>query len=324
EALIFSMNIYDLINGSGVEGNQKALLEQFFQEIHWIEKEFSFDRKISHKELMEKVNQYTRSLFETREQFISVMNIFIDYIIDSDFLETQKTIKKGRGKSKYKCQVDKIYDSVEMKVKLLKFLQGTKDGKRRTEIANHFNISLNSIDKRLTELQSRENHILGTKVQIELERSTNSYNSTVHPIFLTLNLSELYMLLGILKRQEKSIAGNEVRKIITDIVSQLIDYAKGILKNSGIDMDGYVDDETRSFRNESSHSRLINLMKSGNRIILHLYAETTPRIGVLKHNTTSNKEFLFKPDNGDPIYLDSAEIKEVVDLFSIKSVYFRS
>ncbi len=316
------MTLKKYIDEFGFEEKQKQVLEQFFIQISWIEKEFSVVDKINHKDLMKNVSAYARDLFNTRELFITAINLLIHDLIDSDLIEVKVIKNKRQSNLKLLCQVDKIYDSIEFKVKLLKFLQGKKEGIRREEIARYFNVSEYTIGKRLLELQSTENHILGTKVKIELKRKTNSYNSTVHPIFLALNLSEVYTLLGILIQQEPSISGGTARSMTSDIVSQLTDYAKDILKDSGIDLDKYSTNDDRSFRNESKNL-CDYLMKTGKKIILHRYGDVPPLVGKLTRSHEIGDCYLFKTENGDLISLESSEIKAIIESDSKESAFLR-
>lgn len=174
-----------VFNKEGVES-----LDLFLSHLAWECREVSTEKKLNHKYLMQKTREYARTLFDDREIFIRSMNDLVGKLDEQNFLDIT-----NNPATRLKCQIDKIYESSEMKVKLLKYLQGRGKGKQRDEIADHFNISLTSLTERVQELRSPDNHILGTRIQIDLERGTNLYDSTVHPLFLALNLSEVYGML---------------------------------------------------------------------------------------------------------------------------------
>ncbi|MFA5546209.1 MAG: hypothetical protein WDA14_11225 [Sphaerochaetaceae bacterium] len=305
------MNFYQLIREIGLDQNQIDSLNPFFHHAALDMKDFSISNKLKHDDLMRKVREYAKTLFEDREVFISSMNSLIVELIEKDLL----LVEKNQSKDKMRCQVDKIYDSTEMKVKLLKFLQGSGQGKQRTEIATHFNISENALADRIQELRSPHNQILGTRIKIELERKTNLYDSTVHPLFLALNLSEVYgMIIGLMKA-EQFVPGDTVTNIIKDLVCQLTDYAKDILKESGLDIDAYTTDGPRSFRNESPKNRYYHVMKAGSLCRLLLYEGGDPLLGKLKPNLDHGKEFIFHPQDGDtPLQLDCSDIKDLIEI----------
>lgn len=304
------MRLHHLIRNLGLDDDQIRSLEAFLKYKGWEEKEVSSTSKIKHKDLMSEVRIYGRTLFDGREAFIASMNALIEYLIEKDFL----LVTKNSTGAKLKCQIDKIYDSTEMKIKLLKYLQGRGRGKRREEIAEHFNISENSLGKRLQELQDKDNHILGTKIKIELERATNQYNSTVHPFFLALNLSEVYGMLTTLMKAEASVPGGTMTDIIKDIVSQLTDYAKGILKDSGLDIDSYDTDVPLAFREESPKNKYYHAMKSGSICRLWLFDSAETLVGRLKFNRDGGREFIFYPeDGGNPLPLDCDDIKDLLE-----------
>ncbi|WP_320123019.1 hypothetical protein [uncultured Sphaerochaeta sp.] len=259
---------------------------------------------------MDRVRRFARTRFEDRELFIKSMNNFIDEMNDRELLLNESV--EGR---KLHCQIDKIYESSEMKIKLLKYLQGRGKGKRRDDIAEHFNITKHSVDKRIQELQSRDNYILGTKIQINPERATNIYDSTVHPLFLALNLSEVYGMLTSLIQAEMSVPGGTVTDIIKDVVSQLTDYAEGILKDSGLNIDAYHTDVSRAFRNESPKNKYYHAMKTGSVCMLRLYKSEDSLVGTLKPNMNPGNDFFFYPKGGGaPIPLACDDIKELIEI----------
>jgi len=202
-----------------------------------------------------------------------------------------------------------------MQIKLLKYLQGTGDGKTRSEIASYFNITERALSDRVQKFMHPDNHILGTNVQIEVKRRTNLYDSTAHPIFLALNLSEVYSLLSHLIKIDNSLsssalsADESIKNIIIDIISQLTGYAKNILRQAELDVDAYKTDEPRKFRNETEENEYYKNMKIKHIYRMWIKGNKDFLEGSLQVNTGTGKEFIFYPsDNKMPIQLDWDEI----------------
>ena len=115
------MELRQMIKGLELDDTEVKTLESFLHHVAWDVKEVSSSNKLKHKELMRKVREYARTIFEDREIFIRSMDALISELIQKDFLLVDKKKSKDEGKEKsrekLKCQVDKIYDSTEMKVK---------------------------------------------------------------------------------------------------------------------------------------------------------------------------------------------------------------
>jgi len=74
--------------------------------------------------------------------------------------------------------------------------------------------------------------ILGVKIKIESKHQGSQkhyYKSTVHPIMLALNLSELYALLKLLENAMLQSRGEVYRHIFEQVYSQITDYAEGLI-----------------------------------------------------------------------------------------------
>ena len=186
--------------------------------IAWVQSHRSETNKV--------IRSFAHQFFDDRENIVTSINHFMAHL-------------KQYGLS-YEgdlfCQVDKIYRGDEIKIKLLKYLQ--KPRGTREKIADHFNMSSNAINNHLTELQDGC-FILGSRVKIAPSRGTNEYDSTVHPVFLALNLSEIYTLTVALKSfTSKSVFSDTANDIADDVYRQLTEYGKEIIdkraKEAGI------------------------------------------------------------------------------------------
>lgn len=74
------------------------------------------------------------------------------------------------------------FEKYERMIEILKYLH--EGPKTREEIATNFNISIENLNDDLKELQNGDYSFLGYKMQIDLKRGENTYDSTIHPIFL--------------------------------------------------------------------------------------------------------------------------------------------
>ena len=126
---------------------------------------------------------------------------------------------------------DKVHSSDEIKIELLKLTQtGNPEGNHqsRDELAAALFMSPEALKPHLKKLQQGMN-LLGSHVKIELAHSDNVYDSTIHPIFLALNLTEVNFLVNCLRLQFR---GSEFEKIADDIAAdvyrQLSDYGKRV------------------------------------------------------------------------------------------------
>ena len=118
----------------------------------------------------------------------------------------------------------------ERRIEILKLLHGKK--MRIGEIAEYFNVDERTIRSDVDELREGLN-ILGSVFKIESKHEGSQhhfYQSTVHPLVLGLNLSELLMLLKLLEEKSEAAGGEVYQNIFDSIYSQLTDYAEKILK----------------------------------------------------------------------------------------------
>lgn len=295
------MTIQNAIKESELTSEQKILLTNFFYEISWEKKDIKIIEKNNFKDFKKLVNEYAINNFEIREEFITAINFFMEsYFNEENF-----------------CKHEDVTNSTEFKIKLLKYLQG--GGKRREKIAKHFNISERSLSNRISELQSVDNQILGTKIHIEIERGSNNYNSTVHPIFLALNLSEVYGLLLTLENAEDSIYGETLKDIKSDIINQLTEYAKTILQNSDLNIETDTKKE-KHFRNESIKTQLLHNMKKGELCLVNLKNKKKLIKGIIIPHSNSN-DYIIKTANKE-VQFKVGDVIEILDFKTKKKIYY--
>lgn len=125
----------------------------------------------------------------------------------------------------------KILEPFARKVEILKLLQGRE--MRTSEIAEYFGVDERTIR---TDMQALRDgiDIFGIKIKIESKhpgKQKHFYKSTVHPIFLALNLSELFALLKLLENAILQDRGEIYKHIFDQVYSQITDYAEGLIAN---------------------------------------------------------------------------------------------
>lgn len=121
-----------------------------------------------------------------------------------------------------------VYRREEILVLLLKYLQGRPENGTRTReaIADYFSTSTNTINNYINDLHNGTS-IFGEPVITNFARQTNEPESSVHPVFLPLNLVEIYSMLSLLKEQgDKDIRARIVHVLADKIFEQLTPYAK--------------------------------------------------------------------------------------------------
>ena len=130
------------------------------------------------------------------------------------------------------CSPNNIYCRVEKEIYLLKRLQaGEDEGKsnKRDILAEKLGLSTRTLSDEIQRL-NYEHDLLGSTIEIgNLRHGKNTYDHTIHPVFLALNLTEIYFITVILpklvKRSNQSIKDTALN-IAGDIYRQLSEYAK--------------------------------------------------------------------------------------------------
>ena len=165
-----------------------------------------------------------------------------------------------------------IYDKPERLVELLKYLQS--GGKTREEVAVNFGVTVETLRDDLRTLEDGY-ELLGQRMQIKLDRDTFTYDSTIHPIFLPLNLTEIAALTIGLKMKEKTdpVFGEIYADLADGIHSQLSPYAQAALEPLARENNLLFFRQSGDYRSEADYfseilpekrrSRLAYLWKSG-------------------------------------------------------------
>jgi len=129
---------------------------------------------------------------------------------------------------------EKMYRHDEACVLLLKHLQPVPGRNRytRDDIAEHFLTSNRTIGEYIRALQPMVDEelsakIFGQVVRLDPARTTNIPESTTHPLFLPLNMVELYTLVDMLVQHSKDeVEGRIVQSVLKRTLDQTTGYAR--------------------------------------------------------------------------------------------------
>lgn len=151
----------------------------------------------------------------------------------------------------------------ERMIEMLKFLQEGK--KTREDIAEHLCQSITTINADLKKLQDGYS-LLGHHVQIAVKRRENTYESTIHPVILPLNLSEVYALtVGLKMLKDNNLFGATYDYLADYIYDQLSEYGKKRMGEKALGVKvGFREGRPREYRLESE------ILKKG-RELMFLY-----------------------------------------------------
>ena len=121
-----------------------------------------------------------------------------------------------------------MFEKHERRIEILKLLQGKE--MRISEIAAYFEVDERTIRSDINALRDGLD-IFGVKIRIESRHyyegnPRHRYKSTVHPIMLALNSSELFALLKLLENAKMQITGEVYGHIFDMVYSQITDYAE--------------------------------------------------------------------------------------------------
>ena len=133
------------------------------------------------------------------------------------------------------------------------------------EIAEHFGRTESSIQKDLRELREGIT-VMGAEIRIG-ERYRNRrkvYTTTVHPVFLPLNLAELYLMtIQLVEDTKGSVFHAEYRAVAERIWGQMSDYARSRLEPMNRDGLAAAGNRFREERPDSLRGRTLHALKSG-------------------------------------------------------------
>lgn len=196
-------------------------------------------------------------------------------------------------------------DVLERRLEIAKYLH---EPHTPAEIRERFDISEETVKKDLKALREGL-EVFGTTIELDEQRKGRKkyYKTTMHPIFLPLNLTEVYAMTAYL---EQHISPNEpnsmvIKTVIDRIKAQLSDYAWGKLYEGRIRPDQenyYVSDQDLA---ESREGIRTYLEKSGRQC--KFFYNGRPYYGKI----TRNRKILL--DNGEYLDADLRHVEFIID-----------
>jgi hypothetical protein len=236
----------------------------------------------------------------------------VDFVLDEAF--------KLEVMNKYERQVD-----------LLKTLNS---GKTKVELEQYYSLSRKPLEKDIDELVMGT-RILGQKVKIrdiKREHKAITYQSSIHPIFMPLNLTEVYYLtvgLKMLSNERDTIMGQTLENISNRVYCQLSDCARKKIDKKAIESgisfpyeeeleryNGCWDEEEMA--RDNLRSTLAYIWKAGIQCTIHLKneaMEVIPNI-YIAYDISTNEVFLKEsPEGNRKRKLDIDEILDIKYLY---------
>lgn len=203
---------------------------------------------------------------------------------------------------------------LERRIEIVKLLQGTE--LRTGDLANHFGVAEERTIRADLEALRNGLDVFGTIIQIESKHYDGNprqyYKSTVHPIMLALNLSELFALLKLLENSEDYLCSDIYRHIFDCVYSQMTPYAEvhiaGKLKRRYKKADVIRNmPEEEAFRKNRDY-QLIYWQKSGRSIEITYLKDGKPVTANARLKDLQGKKIEAMFDDGTSLWLDYGDV----------------
>lgn len=244
------------------------------------------------------LDNYVKSLRTGKESTRKIIVKFYDYLMNKegfDYIESDLYNKD-------------FYGAVfERQLEIAKFLHKKRSTK---EISDYFCISERTVRKDLQELEEGIT-VFDTTIQISKEKIGREYYyiTTLHPIFLPLNLTEVYALTVYLNKEINDSNPNKtiVKNISSRIKGQLSEYAMERLFPDDIEdevKNYYIDDEDLAKQREGIR---MYLMKSG--VMCKFIWKDTEYRGKI------DRDYNIVLENGEYLAADIDEIDFIIEGF---------
>ena len=236
------------------------------------------------------IDEHVCKLKARRETIRKTMVDFFDYINEATLLSDKR-----------------FYDyPLERQIEIAKYLHIPRSNE---DIEKEFDISE---ETRKKDLQALRNGIefMGATIKIEEERKGRKkfYRSTMHPVFLPLNLTEVYALTSYLPRQLDCTSANKgvIDNLARRIKSQLSDYAYDKLfpgERHAESSNDYINDEEYANRRTNT---LMYLSKTGERC--RFIWRSNEYYGRVKY---SGEKHIIQLDDGSILDADVEKLGEI-------------
>jgi hypothetical protein len=220
-----------------------------------------------------------------------------------------------------------VMNKYERQVDLLKTLNS---GKTKVELEQYYSLSKKPLEKDIDELVMGT-RILGQKVKIRDIRRDHkaiTYQSTIHPVFMPLNLTEVYYLtvgLKMLSSEHETIMGQTLENISNRVYCQLSDSARKKIDKKAREADvsfPYEEEVERynvcwdeeEMARDNLRSTLAYIWKAGIQCTIHLkneVMEVIPDI-YIAYDISTNEVFLKESPEGNR--KRKLDIDEILDI----------
>lgn len=244
--------------------------------------------------LYDEIHSFSEQLFDEKEDFIRELNQFLSAL----------------GFGEHFCSIEKFRDTSELRIKLLKLLQSGEDTETyqsRESIANRLCMSVDALNQQIPPLKNGC-YILGKKVVIpKLRARRNTYDKTIHPVFMTLNMDEVFFLTVQLRRLCAGSDSNTIAKELSyDVLSQLSNYAKEYILARA---DGISFEQRKETYHAPYEKSLTHLLKISEVCTLEFKNENAEYTGVIRIGK-GNDSYYLEETNGTKHYFSEKEYSE--------------
>ena len=201
------------------------------------------------------IDDYVCTLRTRKESTRKIMVAFFEYLENDEFMQIKESV----------LYTKRFYDhDFERRLEIAKFLHTPKS---KEQIMEKFDIAARTVNDDLQELELGV-RIFGSTVQIERvpnEDNKVQYKTTVHPVFLPLNMTEVFAMTKYLENtiDRSDPYGATILSIAERIKGQLSDYAWKHLYHDEERRDcknDYIDDEEMAMQRDHM---LMYLTKTG-------------------------------------------------------------
>lgn len=264
-------------------------------------------RKMESFHSIAEIDDYVCTMRTRKESTRKIMVAFFDYLKNDELVQIEESVLEDKH----------FYDfDFERRLEIAKYLHKPRT---KEDIIKQFDIAGRTLDDDLEELELGV-RVFGSTIQIERlpdEGSEVRYKTTVHPVFLPLNMTEVFALTKYLEAiiDPSDPNGKAIQNISNRIKGQLSDYAWDHLfhgeKRRSIE-NNFIDDEKMARQRDTV---LMYLMKSGQPCTL-IWEDEEYR-GRIKPKAKGGYEIILEED-GRILPADFKDVDIMMDSFEYK------
>ena len=306
------MDILKLYDIFGIETGLNK--NKFFFDFENFIKETNVTDLNDYKDIEESI-EYDETLKHYRKySYCLISSRFIKYLNENDLI-------------KYKTKFNDMYLKKERTPQIIKLIQNNP--MRIDDLAEYFHVdsrtirrNLEFIEEGMLDIDSDTNFSVIRNKGVVSIVSTDKYKTTMHPITLNLNLTELYTLLIDVAERERynKFSGQVYDLIMRRIYSQLSDYAKGII-DAHKDVISYKGNGNSFISEEELHKRfkmsmIMSALKSGCKVNVGFKDNGVMCFDIVKIKKFREGKYMLLADSGEKYICSEDDIvivKEILD-----------